>query len=154
MPQESLRKNPLWRAEDLGKRVPDTRHAISVCLPRWRDVVGYEERDPATMEQLALGYPRFLYHPLVQQAFDRFGGENAQIYSTPRAAERCRAYLLRHEPSAAVDRRSFMAWGRTGLAAWPTRCLPRPAPSSLPQDPGRSGFETCLVESSAGTRTP
>ena len=54
MPQESLRKNPLYQAEDLGKRIPDTKHAISMCLPRWQDVVGYEERDPATMDRLEL----------------------------------------------------------------------------------------------------
>ncbi len=104
MPQESLRKKPLCRAEDLGKPIPDTKHAISMCLPRWRDVVGYEERDPATMEKLQLGYPRFLYHPLVQQAFDQ-EGENVQIYSTRKAAERCRAYLLSKEPAADIELR-------------------------------------------------
>ncbi|NNJ70871.1 MAG: PLP-dependent transferase, partial [Kiritimatiellales bacterium] len=69
MPQENLRHHPLCHPEDLGKPIPPTRHAISMCLPRWQDVIGYEERDPATMERLQLGYPRFLYHPLVEQAF-------------------------------------------------------------------------------------
>ncbi len=65
MPQETLLTHPLCRAEDLGKPIPPTRHAISMCLPRWKDVVGYEERDPATMAKMTQGYPRFLYHPLV-----------------------------------------------------------------------------------------
>ena len=91
MPQETLRKHPLWRAGDLGRPVPDSPHAISMCLPRWRDVIGYEERDPETMKHLQNGYPRFLYHPLVLQAFDRFrdsSDDAVQIYSTRRAAER------------------------------------------------------------------
>ena len=88
MPQESLRKNPLWRAEDLGKPIPNTKHAISMCLPRWQDVIGYEEKDPATMEQLSMGYPRFFYHPLVEQAFEKFktrSDEAVQIYTTPQS---------------------------------------------------------------------
>ncbi|WP_414663479.1 PLP-dependent transferase [Horticoccus sp. 23ND18S-11] len=32
-----------------------------------RDVRGYEEKDPATMAQLASGYPRFLVHPFSRQ---------------------------------------------------------------------------------------
>ncbi len=99
MPQETLRNHPLCRAEDLGKPIPNTTHAISMCLPRWRDVVGYEENDPATMEQLQLGYPRFFYHPLVAQAFEKFktaADEEVQIYTTRRGAERCKAYLTRN----------------------------------------------------------
>lgn len=105
MPQETLRKHPLCHADDLGKPIPDTPHAISMCLPRWRDVVGYEERDPATMAQLQNGYPRFLYHPLVQQAFERFNstpGTAAQIYTTHKAAERCKAYLRRKYADAEI----------------------------------------------------
>ena len=32
MPQETLRKHPLCRAEDLGKPIPNTKHAVSMCL--------------------------------------------------------------------------------------------------------------------------
>ncbi|MDF7826174.1 aminotransferase class I/II-fold pyridoxal phosphate-dependent enzyme [Pontiellaceae bacterium B12227] len=108
MPQEELRKNPLWRAEDLGKPIPNTKHAASMCLPRWQDVVGYETKDPATMEKLTLGYPRFFYHPLVQQAFEKFktdADEAVQIYATAKAARRCREYLLHHNPYARIELR-------------------------------------------------
>ena len=104
MPQQNLRNHPLCRAEDLGKPIPDTPHAISMCLPRWRDVVGYEERDPATMQKLQLGYPRFFYHPLVQKAFEHFGkGNPAHIYTTRAAAERCKTYLLGKHPDATIE---------------------------------------------------
>jgi cystathionine gamma-synthase len=117
MPQESLRKNPLWRTEDLGKPIPNTMHAISMCLPRWQDVVGYEEKDPATMEMLQLGYPRFFYHPLIEQAFTRSAreGEHVQIYATRRAAERCRDYLLHHHPYAQIELRE-------NLISFPAQC--------------------------------
>lgn len=117
MPQESLRKYPLWRAVDLGKPIPATRHAISMCLPRWQDVVGYEEKDPATMEKLQLGYPRFFYHPLVEQAFAKLAeeGEHVQIYTTRKAAERCREYLLHHNPYAKIQLRE-------NLISYPADC--------------------------------
>ena len=118
MPQESLRNHPLWRAEDLGKRVPDTTHAASMCLPRWQDVVGYEEKDPATMGKLLLGYPRFFYHPLVEQAFNQLktdADEAVQIYSSRKAAERCREYLLHHNPYANIELRD-------NLISFPADC--------------------------------
>lgn len=117
MPQENLRNHPLYRAEDLGKPIPNTKHAISMCLPRWQDVVGYEERDPATMEKLQMGYPRFFYHPLVQQAFDTFSrdGEHIQIYTTRKAAERCRNYLLSKKPDAQIELRD-------NLISYPVEC--------------------------------
>lgn len=105
MPQESLRKNPLCRAEDLGKPIPPSPHAISMCLPRWRDVVGYEEKSPATMEKLHLGYPRFFYHPMVEAAGEKFRrkkDESIQLYATRNAAERCAAYLWIKEPTAGI----------------------------------------------------
>ncbi len=124
MPQEYLRKNPLYRAEDLGKRIPDTKHAISVCLPRWQDVIGYEERDPATMDRLELGYPRFLFHPFVEQAFARFCPDEdkaAQIYSTRAAADRAKAYILSNHPNAVVELRSI-AGSPCTVTVYPPAC--------------------------------
>jgi cystathionine gamma-synthase len=124
MPQESLRKNPLCRAEDLGKRIPDTEHAISMCLPRWKDVIGYEERDPATMDRLELGYPRFYYHPYVEQAFARFcpdEDKDAQIYSTPATAERAKAYIQSKHPDVTVELRKIPGSPCT-VVAYPESC--------------------------------
>jgi cystathionine gamma-synthase len=124
MPQQTLLNHPLCHAEDLGKRIPDTPHAISMCLPRWQDVIGYEERAPATMETLQTGYPRFLYHPLVQQVFDRFKPEpeiNVQIYSTQKAAQRCKSYIQRKCSEARVELRTVSA-GPCVLVAYPSEC--------------------------------
>ncbi len=46
----------------LGQRIPASLHAVSVSIPTMADVVGYEEKNPATMAKLATGYPRFVVH--------------------------------------------------------------------------------------------
>lgn len=67
MSGRDLLLNPCWRASDLGHPLPDSPHAVSVALPRWRDVIAYEEEDPACRSVLRSGYPRFVMPPLLQQ---------------------------------------------------------------------------------------
>lgn len=55
------------RPEDLGRPIPASTHAVSVALPRWQDVVGYEEKKPEVIERLSSGYPRFVVHALVKE---------------------------------------------------------------------------------------
>ncbi|MCP4199373.1 MAG: hypothetical protein GY762_19685, partial [Proteobacteria bacterium] len=94
-----LLKRPLWRAEDLGKPIPRSEHAISVCLPTWRDNVGYEEEDPRVMEQVVLGYPRFIYHHKVLELFRECEKGTAhpdlffQVYPSRQSADRCMEYV-------------------------------------------------------------
>lgn len=71
---DDLLTRPLWRAEHLGLPLPDSPHAISVALPRWEDVVGYEEKRPAVMDRLTAGYPRFRIPDLVAELARRLGG--------------------------------------------------------------------------------
>src|SRR5258707_13438650 len=70
---DDLLKQPVWEARDLGRPIPASTHAVSVALPRWQDVVGYEEKKPEVVNRLATGYPRFLVHPLVQQLGPNLG---------------------------------------------------------------------------------
>ena len=51
----------------LGQPIPARHHAVSCSLPTMRDVIGYEERDPAIVGQLGCGYPRFLLHADVRE---------------------------------------------------------------------------------------
>ncbi len=60
---------PFCQPEDLGLALPDSDHAVSVCLPTWADVIGYEEGDDRVIDQLECGYPRFVEHPLVAELF-------------------------------------------------------------------------------------
>ncbi|MFZ4855636.1 MAG: PLP-dependent transferase [Desulfuromonadaceae bacterium] len=66
MGKRILLHDPIWRAEELGFALPDSLHAVSVALPRWKDVVGYEEKSPEVVNRLQCGYPRFVIHRLVQ----------------------------------------------------------------------------------------
>lgn len=97
---DNLLENPLWRAGDLGKPIPHSPHAVSVCLPTWDHVVGYEEKTPEVRDAMELGYPRFLVHHYVQELFDdcteRFAkfGQRALAFPSKRVAERCRDFVL------------------------------------------------------------
>lgn len=97
-----LLEKPLWRPDDLGRPIPDSPHAVSVCLPTWRDNVGYEEDDPRVHGKISTGYPRFVYNGLCRQLFAecsrRFAedGETALAFPTQPTAERFADYLRRH----------------------------------------------------------
>jgi cystathionine gamma-synthase len=99
VPGAELLERPLWRPDDLGKPIPGTAHSISVALPLWEHVVGYEEGDPAIVEAMTCGYPRFVHHPHVSRLFEtceqRFGskGERSIALPSQRVAERCVAFL-------------------------------------------------------------
>ena len=51
-----LLTDPLWRPEHLGQPIPASDHAVSVCLPTWCHVVGYEEQDPDVTEVMPVSY--------------------------------------------------------------------------------------------------
>ena len=124
--QGDLLREPLWRPEDLGKPLPASPHANSVCLPTWQDVIGYEEVDPRVIDRLQTGYPRFFIHPVTERFFAecsrRFAGRE----------EICHAYPTRATAQRALE--SVRRW--SGLAGrieqWPKNgplvtCFPRAA---------------------------
>jgi len=74
MSANHLLTEPLWDGASLGKALPDSPHAVSVSLPRWQDVVGYEEKKPEVTSKMSLGYPRFVIHPLVRELAKQIGG--------------------------------------------------------------------------------
>jgi len=91
-----LFENPIWQAGDLGRPIPPSTHAVSMALPRWQDVVGYEEKRPAVMTRLSSGYPRFLIHPLVRELARQIGGGQACLpFPSLGAAELCAQFIRR-----------------------------------------------------------
>ena len=74
MTPRNVMTNPLWQAADVGRPIPDSIHAVSMALPRWQDVVGYEEKNPAVIARITSGYPRFVVHPLVAEMGRQIGG--------------------------------------------------------------------------------
>ncbi|MBC8009995.1 MAG: PLP-dependent transferase, partial [Burkholderiales bacterium] len=67
----------------LGQRIPDRLHAVSCSLPTMRDVVGYEEKDPAVTAHLTSGYPRFVVHPLLRQVADTLRRRDPDLAARP-----------------------------------------------------------------------
>ncbi len=122
MPARDPFEEPFCRPEDLGLAIPESDHAVSVCLPRWRDVIGYEEGDPEVIETFESGYPRFVAHPWVAELFLAAQAEFAKNSKTPEsalvfpslaAAWRCADYVKRR--AGASSRLESYGWG--GLTA-------------------------------------
>ena len=117
---------PLWRAEDLGRPLPPSLHANSVCLPTWSDVIGYEEGDPRVLNRLQTGYPRFFIHPATERLFGeaakRFVHEDefCHVYPSIATAERCLNWVSRWTGLSG----RIVAWSDSG--PWVV-CFPRPA---------------------------
>ncbi|MEQ1854533.1 MAG: PLP-dependent transferase, partial [Chthoniobacteraceae bacterium] len=96
-----LLKHPLWREDTLGTPLPDDELGVSVSLPLWRHVIGYEERDPAVVGKFRSGYPRFCCPPAVGALFEAAEGacaregERCVVFPKKIHAERCLAYVER-----------------------------------------------------------
>ncbi len=67
MTERNLLIDPCWSAKDLGEPLPSRPHAVSVALPRWKDVIAYEEKVPSCINSLKAIYPRFGFHPFVAE---------------------------------------------------------------------------------------
>jgi len=93
-PNELLAR-PVWTADQLGRPIPASPHAVSVALPRWRDVVDYEEKTPEMVARLSSGYPRFVVHPLVQELGRWVGGGQSCLPLPSRLAAEAAAEFVR-----------------------------------------------------------
>lgn len=94
-----LLKHPLWTGDTLGSPLPDNDFGVSVSLPLWRHVIGYEEKDPAIVSKFRSGYPRFCCPPAVGALFDAAerefarAGERCLVFPREIHAQRCLDYL-------------------------------------------------------------
>ncbi len=100
MSPRNLLNDPAWQGSDLGQPLPDSPHAVSVALPRWRDVIAYEEKDPACRDVLQTIYPRFGLHPLIRKLVQpsELEGTTVWPYPTEAAARAALAHCQRKAP--------------------------------------------------------
>lgn len=105
-----LIQEPAWREEDLGCPLPDATHAVSVCLPTWDAVVGYEEGREKVVRAMRCGYPRFFRHPAVSRLVEAArqelagDGEAVVVFPTRGAAQRALRFVeLREEVAARIS---------------------------------------------------
>jgi cystathionine gamma-synthase len=96
----------------LGQPIPNSRHAVSMALPRWQDVIGYEEKRPEVISRLANGYPRFVIHPLVNELGRKIAGGRACLpFPSAWAAETAAEFARRTTGEPAEVIRSGTATG-------------------------------------------
>lgn len=106
MSPRDLLNDPCWQGADLGHPLPDHRHAVSVALPRWRDVIAYEEQDASCRQALRTIYPRFGQHPWVAELCQRTAqpGFTAWPFPTEAAARAAEQHCQRQAPGATTQR--------------------------------------------------
>jgi cystathionine gamma-synthase len=103
MKNRNLLQDPPWRAEELGVPIPESLHAVSVSLPRWQDVVGYEEKWPQVVDKLQCGYPRFVIHRLIREVAEKLAGKEPCLpFPSQRSAQLCTEFI--HKQSGAETR--------------------------------------------------
>lgn len=56
--------------QHLGRPIPLDEHAVSVSLPTWADVVGYEEGEKRVTDAMKIGYPRFKVHICIEKLIE------------------------------------------------------------------------------------
>ena len=56
--------------QPLGRPIPLDEHAVSVSLPTWADVVGYEEGEKRVTDAMKIGYPRFKVHVCIEKLIE------------------------------------------------------------------------------------
>ena len=106
----NLLLNPCWSAEELGQALPDSPHAVSVALPRWQDVIHYEEKEEKCMQSLQSVYPRFGLNPLVDEiakkAIELYEINNASGWPYPNllAAEEAKRHCQRNSSGTVIIR--------------------------------------------------
>lgn len=109
IPMRDLLTDPAWRAEDLGLPLPDSPHAVSVAMPLWEHVIGYEEARPEVTSRFQAGYPRFFCGPAIEALFaeaeSRFAGtgERSLVFPGAAVAGRCARYLAARGCAARVE---------------------------------------------------
>ena len=108
MNNRNLLLNPCWSAKDLGQALPDSPHAVSVALPRWKDVINYEEKENNCMRSLKAIYPRFGLNPIVreiaQKALQGFELKPAHSWPYPnlKVAERAKLHCTENSQGMAI----------------------------------------------------
>ena len=103
--KRNVSEHPPFREEDVGHPLPDSEYAVSVSLPTWDSVIGYEESQDSVLEKLKTGYPRFFLSPIIKSLENRVLSEfnvsedfGCLIFNLESVAVRCREFILnRHD---------------------------------------------------------
>lgn len=136
MSERNLLKEPCWQGSDLGHPLPDHPHAVSMALPRWRDVIAYEEHEATCRAALQTIYPRFGLHPFLQELVKQVSSDGMGVwpFASRAAALAAQKHCQRKSPQsslrlldqhkisclctdAAANAHAKAFWQHTGLGA-------------------------------------
>eukprot|EP00164_Ancoracysta_twista_P001409 GFYU01001834.1.p1 GENE.GFYU01001834.1~~GFYU01001834.1.p1 ORF type:complete len:624 (+),score=210.95 GFYU01001834.1:513-2384(+) len=101
--------SPRSQTQPLGVPLPPTSlHSVSVSMPTWQSVVGYEEGDQKVHKALQCGYPRFKVHPHCEELIETlYATHNIDreakclfVFPTLPIAQRCSEFVLSSALSA------------------------------------------------------
>lgn len=88
---------------------PNTKHAVSVCLPTWDSTIGYEEGDPKVVNSMRTGYPRFFIHKSIKNLCESLKAKFAKedetclVFPSYQVAKRCREFVkVKGDPATRV----------------------------------------------------
>ncbi len=90
--------------QSLGEPLPNTKHAVSVSLPTWADVIGYEEGNPRVINAMKTGYPRFVYNEITKKLFKEAEKKFAEadefclVFPSERVAKLCVKFCHKQQP--------------------------------------------------------
>jgi cystathionine gamma-synthase len=111
-----------WHPQDLGKPIPLSTHAVSMALPLWDHVVGYETKRQDVQARLTTGYPRFVYHPLVLELGRELSSEGACLpFPSEPSAQACAAFIRKAGHDAQVVSRGEIPGVCTGSGVDPLK---------------------------------
>ena len=112
--KRNVSEHPPFREEDVGHPLPDSEYAVSVSLPTWDSVIGYEESQDSVLDKLKTGYPRFFLSPVIKLLENRVLKEfkisddfGCLIFTLESVAIRCREFILNRTDGWKVDVKSI-----------------------------------------------
>ena len=87
-----------------------TIHSISVSLPKWSDIVGYEESVPSIVNSMTNGYPRFFKNLTLKRLEERIHGDlnlssttSLVLAPSKKSAERYKSFIEAvHHPNTII----------------------------------------------------
>jgi cystathionine gamma-synthase len=73
-----------------------------MALPRWRDVIAYEEHEPSCRSALQTIYPRFGLHPFLQEFASQVNSEGMDVwpFASKAAAQAAQLHCHRTSPQS------------------------------------------------------
>ncbi|MFL2483236.1 MAG: PLP-dependent transferase [Verrucomicrobia bacterium] len=99
--KRNVSSDPPYKSSDLGHPLPDSKYAVSVSLPTWDSVIGYEEGRDSVINKLQTGYPRFFVSPIIKSLefnvlrdLNLSSDQRCLLFDVENTAVRCQKFIV------------------------------------------------------------